>query len=115
MKQCTQCGGSWHETECKVGRTVSGASPYEAFRAPPVNEPRKAAQDTTPAQQVDHPSHYNVGGIEVIDAIEAWQLDFNLGNAVKYIARSEHKGCFETDLRKAIWYLERAIKRGERP
>lgn len=33
---------------------------------------------------VDHPSNYNAGGIEVIDAIEAWQLGFDLGNAVKY-------------------------------
>jgi len=30
---------------------------------------------------VNHPAHYNVGKIEVIDAIEDWQLGFHLGNA----------------------------------
>lgn len=35
---------------------------------------------------VDHPSHYNSGKIEVIDAIEDWNLGFHLGNVVKYIA-----------------------------
>lgn len=60
---------------------------------------------------VNHPAHYNVGKIEVIDAIEDWRLGFNLGNAVKYIARAEHKGRFLEDLRKASWYLDREIKR----
>lgn len=58
---------------------------------------------------VHHPRHYNVGGIEVIDAIEAWELGFNLGNAVKYIARAQHKGKELEDLEKAMWYLERRI------
>lgn len=60
---------------------------------------------------VDHPSHYNVGKIEVIDAIEAWELNFSLGNAVKYIARADHKGKPIEDLAKARWYIEREIER----
>ena len=32
-------------------------------------------------EAINHPSHYNVGGIEVIDAINAWKLGFELGNA----------------------------------
>lgn len=60
---------------------------------------------------VDHPSHYNTGKIEVIDAIEDWNLDFHLGNAVKYIARAGHKGSKREDLEKAVWYLTRAINR----
>lgn len=64
---------------------------------------------------VDHPSHYNTGGIEVIDAIEAWGLGegFNRGNAIKYIARAGKKDP-ETeieDLRKARWYINEEIKR----
>lgn len=62
---------------------------------------------------VNHPPHYNVGKIEVIDAIEDWRLGFNLGNAVKYIARAEHKGRYLEDLHKASWYLDREIKRLE--
>lgn len=58
---------------------------------------------------VNHPAHYTQGGIEVIDAIEAWGLGFNLGNVVKYVARSAHKGRELEDLRKAAWYLARAI------
>lgn len=58
---------------------------------------------------VNHPSHYNVGKIEVIDFIEDQALDFHLGNAVKYICRAECKGEPVEDLRKAIWYLNRQI------
>jgi hypothetical protein len=60
---------------------------------------------------VHHPSHYNVGKIEVIDAIEDWGLNFSLGNAVKYIARADHKGKPIEDLEKARWYIEREIER----
>lgn len=64
------------------------------------------------SNNINHPSHYNFGGIEVIDAIEAWELGFHLGNVVKYIARAGKKDK-ETeleDLRKAQWYLERYIQ-----
>ena len=40
---------------------------------------------------VNHHSHYTDGKIEVIDAIEAWGLNFHRGNAVKYIARAGKK------------------------
>jgi hypothetical protein len=63
-------------------------------------------------EAVNHPAHYNMGGIEVIDAIEAWGLGFHDGNAVKYIARANHKGKRDEDLRKAIWYLERLLEKG---
>lgn len=60
---------------------------------------------------VNHPQHYTSGGIEVIDAIEAWDLGFSLGNAIKYIARAGKKDPAKTleDLRKSRWYLDRAI------
>lgn len=62
-------------------------------------------------EMVNHPQHYNTGGIEVIDAIEAWSLGFNLGNAVKYIARADHKGKPVEDMQKALWYLQRELGR----
>lgn len=62
---------------------------------------------------VDHPSHYNYGTIEVIDAIEDWNLNFNLGNSIKYIARCGHKGHKKEDLEKAIWYLKRELQKEE--
>ena len=61
------------------------------------------------ADPVNHPSHYTAGGIETIDFIEAKRLGYNLGNVVKYITRSDHKGNKLEDLRKAQWYLTREI------
>lgn len=62
-------------------------------------------------ETVNHPSHYNQGKYEVIDVIEDWNLGFSLGNAIKYIARSEHKGNKKEDLEKAIWYLQREVSK----
>ena len=64
-----------------------------------------------PREAVHHPAHYNSGTIEVIDAIEDWELGFHLGNAVKYIARARRKerSLYAEDLKKAIWYLQRAL------
>jgi len=71
---------------------------------------------------VNHPDHYGGDTVyEVIKVIEAWGLDndFCLGNTVKYIARAGKKGeengkidikYILTDLKKALWYLERKIK-----
>ena len=64
-------------------------------------------------EMVNHPSHYNMGKYEAIDVIEDWQLNFNLGNTVKYISRAGHKDDIVQDLKKALWYLEREIKRIE--
>lgn len=61
--------------------------------------------------QVNHPSHYTSGKIEVIDFIEDQKLDFHLANALKYICRAGKKNPEKTaeDLRKAVWYIERYI------
>jgi hypothetical protein len=65
--------------------------------------------------QVNHPPHY--GGednqYEAIKVIEAWQLDFCLGNALKYISRAGKKNDIVEDLQKAIWYIERKISQYE--
>jgi len=65
-------------------------------------------------EKVNHPQHYNVGKIEVIDIIEDWKLDFHLGNAIKYILRAKYKGTEIEDLKKAKWYLDRYIEMKER-
>ena len=64
-------------------------------------------------EMVDHPDHYNQGKIEVIDAIEDWDLNFNEGNVVKYVARHRHKINPLEDLKKAKWYLDRIISKYE--
>ena len=64
---------------------------------------------------VNAPPHYTAGGIEAIDAIESALgpegfLAYCRGNAIKYIWRAGLKGVYRQDLRKAIWYLERAVR-----
>ena len=74
------------------------------------------------ADSVNHPAHYNLGKIEVIDFIEDKELGFNLGNVVKYVARAGHKKSAGKsadskaleDLKKAAWYLQREISRREK-
>jgi len=64
-----------------------------------------------PKEKVNHPQHYNQGKIEVIDAIDDWDLDFCEGNIVKYVTRSRHKGNRLQDLEKAKWYLDHLVER----
>lgn len=67
--------------------------------------------------KVDHPSHYRKDtGFEAIDVIEAWELNFNLGNALKYISRCGKKSTDTAgeDLKKAMWYIDREIKNQEK-
>lgn len=73
---------------------------------------KKNAEDA-----VNHPSHYNQGKIEVIEALEDWKLEPHEWNAVKYVARAQWKGKRIEDLEKAIWYLRRkiALLRGQPP
>lgn len=65
------------------------------------------------SDNVNHPSHYNTGSIEVINYIED-KLDYNeftgylTGNIIKYISRYKHKNGIE-DLQKAEWYLNYLI------
>lgn len=62
-------------------------------------------------EMVNHPKHYNShpSGVEAIDVIE-W-LPFNIGSALKYLWRDQHKGSQLEDLKKALWYLERELQR----
>lgn len=63
---------------------------------------------------VNHPPHYTAGGIETIDFIEAKDLNYRLGNVIKYVSRAEKKENPLEDLKKAKWYLEREIATRER-
>lgn len=60
---------------------------------------------------VDHPHHYNAhpSGVECIDIAE--HMNFNRGNALKYLWRAGEKGSELEDLQKARWYLDREIRR----
>jgi len=63
---------------------------------------RKEAEPTKPA-------HYNDTSITALQVIDSWDANFNIGNAIKYIARYKKKGDPVTDLHKAIDYLRLEI------
>jgi len=94
---------------------VNTASEWEVVHVSTSNEsviPTSNTVTPTPApveDVVNHPAHYKTGGIETIDFIEAKQLNYHLGNVVKYITRADHKGDRLENLKKAQWYLEREI------
>lgn len=71
--------------------TITNMDAYLEGREPPVIDP----------------PHYKATSIEPIEVIEAWGLGFNLGNAIKYIARANHKGAAKADLLKAANYCYR--------
>ena len=60
---------------------------------------------------VNHPSHYNKGTIEVWDFISDWGLNFDRGNAIKYLCRAGEKDPTKEiqDLEKAIAYINHEI------
>jgi len=59
-----------------------------------------------------NPDHYKRNGIEAVDVIEAFDLNYRLGNVIKYVLRHVGKNGLE-DLKKARWYLDREISKHE--
>ena len=96
-KKCIECFYSNKDNICINSELCRG---YNQFK------PKK--------EMINHPQHYNMGKFEAIDVIEDWQLNFNLGNTVKYISRAGHKDDIIQDLKKSLWYLDREIKRLEK-
>jgi len=103
------------DIEVAADNMVAGDTPPTTITLPPQGEtktmtiPAYAVPSFLRADEVNHPPHYTVGGIETIDFIEAKGLDYNLGNVVKYVSRADQKGNKLQDLEKARWYLDRAI------
>lgn len=70
-------------------------------------------QSGSECDPVNSPSHYTwLPGVEVIDITE--QLNFCMGNAIKYILRADRKGKPLEDLAKARWYIDRELDRRTR-
>lgn len=92
-----------HRRKKDMALTMS-ASPAVLLKYPNKTSSPKEVKDN-----VNHPPHYKVGGIETIDFIEAKSLSYNLGNVVKYLTRADYKGNKLEDLKKAQWYLNREV------
>lgn len=94
-----------------VGQDSAGNRPLRgSVRELSPKDARGTAGSVDPA--VVHPSHYTAyKGLEVIQLTE--QMNFNRGNAVKYIARAGLKDPDSEiqDLEKAAWYINREIAR----
>ena len=95
-KKCIECFYNNKDNICINSELCRG---YNQFK------PKK--------EMINHPRHYNQG-IEAIDYIESHKMGFNIGNVIKYVTRAKHKGTELQDLKKALWYLDREIKRLEK-
>ena len=71
----------------------------------------KSGEVISPPDLVNKPPHYKTGGVETIDFIEAKDLNYRLGNVVKYVSRAGKKVGSDPvqDLEKAAFYLNREI------
>lgn len=93
----------------RYGLPSFGVESCNVYREDKILASIKSEQTTK--ETVNHPNHYNMGKIEAITFIEDWELNFSLGNAIKYIVRAPYKGNQVEDLEKAIWYLNRELER----
>ena len=99
----------------KAGKAKKKASKpkYQEFKVYEFTEPSVPPNLDVP-DPVNSPPHYTNGGIETIDFIEAKDLNYRLGNVIKYVSRAEKKGEPLQDLKKALWYLQRDIELREK-
>jgi hypothetical protein len=108
--------GGVYEIERKGGSAVRFKNHLEWAFLHEWLEPAPVVKECLTVDNVNHPPHYNQGGIECLEAIKAALGDGFVahlrGNVIKYLWRCEHKGGVE-DLKKAAWYLDRAIKEME--
>lgn len=107
---CFQLHGDFESDEnlCKQAYDIVSKS-----ESPEITTADLLALPTEKQDEVNHPAHYTVGGIECIDAMRAAFGDKELQiyckiAAFKYIWRAEHKGNL-TDISKAHWYLEKYL------
>ena len=95
--------------------SITGIQGHLAFEI--TKKSNENPSKTIMKETINHPPHY--GGesnpYETIKVIEAWKLDFHLGNILKYISRAGIKSPSQLeDLEKALWYLKRKIQNTQR-
>ncbi len=75
------------------------------------NPPPRTQGKVSGFDEIQKAAHYNVhpSGVECIQVVE--HMTFNIGNAMKYLWRCDHKDATLKDMQKAIYYIEREIKR----
>ena len=112
IKVPSEHDGYWHEHRQRIEKERTLAK---------MNGKKEKKEATV--DLVNHPPHYNKGGMEVIEVIELVTgektggkrtgdqgfVGYLLGNILKYLLRFEHKGKPIEDLKKARWYLDKLI------
>ncbi len=96
----------WHMKKGKTVRTLS-AKASKALT--------EALNAVDAAKDPISPEHYDVGGIQTHEYIEAKGMSYNVGTAVAYLSRAHHKGAYLEDIKKAVKHLEFEISRIENP
>lgn len=118
LDQCQDRPGNLLRQMAAASKRVDQMPPWLSRKGQPMtttdqllDEREKTNQDLLKDDIVNHPKHYtsHPSGIECIQVTE-W-MNFNLGNAIKYIWRLKDKEDQITNLRKAAWYIEREIVR----
>ena len=113
IHDCSTCNYmllSEHDEPCVRCRHTRLDSEPEYLTRPDLwTDPNNPVRANDP---VNHPSHYTKGKIEVADFIADQKLNFDRGNAVKYVCRAGSKDPEKEiqDLEKAIWYINHEIK-----
>ena len=109
QEPCVKCRGTANPNSSEYGKRpyfwTDGSFICVSGMKFPVN-------DDITDDPVNHPSHYTKGKIEVADFIADQKLNFDRGNAVKYVCRAGSKDPEKEiqDLEKAIWYINHEIK-----
>jgi len=112
IKVPSEHDGYWHEHRQRIEKERTLAK---------MNGKKEKKEATV--DLVNHPPHYNKGGMEVIEVIELVTgggtggkrtgdqgfVGYLLGNILKYLLRFEHKGKPIEDLKKARWYFDKLI------
>lgn len=113
---CDKCAFSTYDEYanliCKLRKPVGITDCGNYVGVTPIRSESKPKEK----DMVNHPSHYNKGGIECLEVIKAILGDkyegFLIGNVIKYIYRYPDKNGLE-DCKKARFYLDEFIKEAE--
>lgn len=112
LDQCGKCPIWETDIDCNDFEKIFWNNLTEADADRAYNIVFDKSENITESDNVNHPSYYNDGKIEVIEYIIDKKLSFCLGNAIKYISRAGKKYPDKEieDLEKAIWYINHRIK-----
>jgi len=110
---CTVCGNFIEFTERRMETKTHGIMHVPCVQSmyPSLLEYNPVIKEMKNHDPVNHPSHYtsHPSGIECIQVTR--HMTFNIGNAMKYLWRADHKDATIQDLEKAVWYIKDEIKR----